>query len=179
MIDHYTEEFEITIMTFSKDNIKFSGKADAKVTNFQREGTNENLEKLNSAIENLGLHDIDVKQNEKGLTICLENIQFEADSAILLKNEKEKIFKIAELLKSFSNDLLITGHTAERGTEKSRQELSEQRASTVAEFLINLGVRKKENIFTQGKGSSEPVASNLTEDGRKKNRRVEITIMDK
>ena len=48
-----------------------------------------------------------------------------------------------------------------------------------AEFLINLGVRKKENIFTQGKGSSEPVASNLTEDGRKKNRRVEITIMDK
>ena len=179
MIDHYTEEFEITIMTFSKDNIKFSGKADAKVTSFQREGTNENLEKLNSAIENLGLLDIDVKQNEKGLTICLENIQFEADSAILLKTEKEKIFKIAELLKSFSNDLLITGHTAERGTEKSRQELSEQRASTVAEFLINLGVRKKENIFTQGKGSSEPVASNLTEDGRKKNRRVEITIMDK
>lgn len=178
MIDHYTEDFEITIMTFARDNIRFTGKAKANVTEFKRESTQENLEKISSSITELGLKDVDVKQSEKGLTISIENIQFEPDSAILLESEKEKISKIAELLKTFSNDLLITGHCADRGTVESQIQLSKERANVVAEFLKNLKIRKSENIYIQGKGASEPIAPNSTEEGRKKNRRVEITIMD-
>ncbi len=93
-------------------------------------------------------------------------------------SEKTKLRKIANLLKEYNNDLLITGHCAERGTVNARQKLSESRAEAVADYLQILGVRDEYHIFTQGKGSTEPIASNETESGRAKNRRVEITIMD-
>ena len=108
----------------------------------------------------------------------LENIQFEPDSNVLRASEKIKLEKIAQLLQNYSNDLLITGHCAERGTENARQILSEERAQSVASYLIELGLRDEYHIFTQGKGSTEPVASNETEEGRSRNRRVEIIIMD-
>ena len=73
---------------------------------------------------------------------------------------------------------MITGHCADRGTVSSQQELSENRADAVAEYLVQLGIRDQYHVFTQGKGAREPVASNATEEGRIKNRRVEITIMD-
>ena len=60
-----------------------------------------------------------------------------------------------------------------------QQLLSEERASAVADYLSKLNVRNPNCIFTQGKGASEPIDSNLTEEGRARNRRVEITIMDK
>ncbi len=124
------------------------------------------------------LDNISVKKGDKGLTISLDNIQFEADSNVLMESEKLKLRKIADILKQYSNDLLITGHCAERGTAKARQKLSEQRAESVADFLKMMGVRDEYHIFTKGQGSREPVASNATEEGRAKNRRVEITIMD-
>ena len=92
--------------------------------------------------------------------------------------EKEKLKKIAEILKTFDNDLLITGHCARRGTVKNQQIISEERAASVAGYLTELEVRDGNCIFTQGKGAKEPVASNDTEAGRARNRRVEITIMD-
>ena len=100
------------------------------------------------------------------------------DSAILMESEKVKLEKIAEILKGFPNDLLITGHCAERGTEKNRQIISEERATAVADYLLHQNVRTKDRIFTKGLGSREPVAPNTTEEGRKKNRRVEIIILE-
>ena len=92
----------------------------------------------------------------------------------------EKIKKIADILAAYpENDLLISGHTARAGTEESCQKLSSERAVSVADFLIILGVRDKNRIFTQGHGSKVPVASNKTEEGKAKNRRVEITLLDK
>ena len=178
-IDHYTEDFKIQIETFSGDVIVFTGNAHAEVTDFQRAGTEENLKKITKTVAELGLENVDVKESEKGLTISIENIQFEPDSSRLLESEKIKLMHIAEILKSFENDLLITGHCARRGTVKMQQQISRDRAGAVAEFLTLLNVRKPECIFTQGKGAEEPVASNSTEEGRARNRRVEITIMDK
>ena len=129
-------------------------------------------------MEEYNLKDVSVSKGEKGLTISIENIQFEPDSDLLLNSEQIKLEKIGKILKTVSNDLLITGHCADRGTKKAQQNLSESRAKAVADFLINNGVRDQYHIFTQGKGASEPIASNKTEKGRQKNRRVEITIMD-
>lgn len=178
-IDHYTEDFKIQIETYNGDVIVFTGNAHAEVTDFQRAGTEENLKKITETVADLGLENVNVKESEKGLTISIENIQFEPDSSRLLESEKIKLRHIAEILKSFENDLLITGHCARRGTVKMQQQISRDRAGAVADFLTQLNVRKAECIFTQGKGAEEPVASNSTEEGRARNRRVEITIMDK
>ena len=178
MIDHYSEEFRIVIEDFSGTQYTFSGTARAEVMETERMSTKENVERISESISRLGYDNVDVKADERGVTISIENIQFEADSAILTKREKEKIQNIAEILKTFSNDLLITGHCADRGTKQNQQRISEERATSVATYLSELGVRSPECIFTRGLGASSPAASNKTEEGRAKNRRVEITIID-
>jgi outer membrane protein OmpA-like peptidoglycan-associated protein len=109
----------------------------------------------------------------------MENVQFPPNSPELTEAEKEKLSRIARLLKQFPDrDLLITGHTARVGDEQTSQVLSEQRAMAVSDFLITNGACKKTQVMTQGKGSREPAAENATEAGRKRNRRVEITILE-
>ena len=178
LLDHYDEEFLIKIADLYGNLYVFTGTAHAELTEFSSLNDDSTAKQLQDTFDKLNLENISVKKGEKGLTISLDNIQFEPDSDVLLESEKLKLKKIGELLKQYSNDLLITGHCADRGTASARQKLSEERAEAVASYLIGLGVRDEYHIFTQGKGSKEPVASNNTEEGRAKNRRVEITIMD-
>lgn len=178
LVDHYSEEFQILIKDISGNVYLFTGTGEAKVTEYKSVNNDEVVKQLSDTIQDLNLQNVTVKKGKNGLTISLDNIQFLPDSDVLLYDEKVKLNKLAEILNQYSNDLLITGHCAARGTIESRQLLSEQRAETVADYLIDLGVRDRYHIFTQGKGSTEPVASNATEEGRALNRRVEITIMD-
>ena len=177
-LDHYIEEFVIYMYDTFNNTFAFRGTAHGEVTEYKSVNDKENVKKLQKKVEKYKLDNISVKQGEKGLTISLDAIQFEPDSDVLLPSEKKKIEKLGEILKEFSNDLLITGHCAQRGTVQSQQELSEDRAEAVAAYLVELGIRDQYHVFTQGKGATEPVASNATEEGRIKNRRVEITIMD-
>ena len=71
--------------------------------------------------------------------------------------------------------ILITGHTDNVGSDQANQRLSEGRANAVRDALIERGVQA-ERIEAEGKGESEPIADNDTEEGRAKNRRVEFTI---
>ncbi len=177
-LDHYSEEFIIYMYDTYNNTFTFRGTAHGEVTEYKSVNNKDNLKKLQKKVEKYKLDNISVKQGDKGLTISLDNIQFEPDSVILLPSEKKKLEKIGEILKEFNNDLLITGHCADRGTVKMQQKLSEERADAVAGFLVDHGIRDEYHVFTQGKGATEPVASNDTEAGRIKNRRVEITIMD-
>lgn len=177
-IDHYSESFEITIQTFYGDKVKFAGTAHAETSPVEKASTDENLKKITNSVSSLGYDDIDVKRGEKGVTISIENIQFEPDSSILMKSEKAKLQKIAEILKTFDNDLLVTGHCADRGTKQNQERISQERANAVAKYLSSLKIRNPNCIFTEAKGATAPLASNATEYGRQKNRRVEITIID-
>lgn len=177
-IDHFLEEFQIKMVDFYGNTYVFNGKSQGEVTGFTSVNSQANVKKLQETFKNYNLDNVNVSQGEKGLTLSIENIQFEPDSDRLLPSEQKKLQKIGEVLKQFNNDLLITGHCAERGTESARQALSESRAKSVADFLIKNNIRSEYHIFTQGKGSTQPVASNTTEEGRSRNRRVEITIMD-
>ena len=177
-IDHYIETFMIKMVDIMGMTYTFKSAAHGEVLEYKSVNDQATVEKLQERVNDMALENINITRGQKGLTISLENIQFEPDSDLLLPSEKEKLEKIGALLKDYSNDLLITGHCAERGTPKSRQILSEQRAEAVASYLEQIGVRDSLHIFTQGKGSTEPVASNATEEGRKKNRRVEIILAD-
>jgi outer membrane protein OmpA-like peptidoglycan-associated protein len=80
--------------------------------------------------------------------------------------------------KSEQNDnirkkVLVVGHTDSSGSAETNQKLSEQRARAVGQILASAGI-SRENIYYQGAGSSRPVASNATEQGRAENRRVEF-----
>ena len=179
-IDHYTEKFRI-VMESSYGNIfEFRGTADAEVQSFERTATEEKVAQVQEKVNELGINDVTVKKGDKGLTISIENIQFGGESAELLGSEKEKLRKIAKIIEAYQdNDILVSGHTAHYPGGANPITLSEQRASAVADYLIELGLRDKYHIFTQGFGDREPIDTNATAQGRARNRRVEITIMDK
>lgn len=177
-IDHYTEDFRIVLETYLGDTYDFTGTAHAEVTEFERASTKEKVKEVQQKIEEMKLENVNVVQDEKGLKISLENLQFKPNSSELADGEIEKLEKIAQIVSAFPNDLLISGHTAKVGSPESCQILSEERADSVAKFLIEKGVRDKYHIFTQGFGERIPIATNSTVEGRSRNRRVEITIMD-
>jgi len=72
--------------------------------------------------------------------------------------------------------LKVTGHTDNRGNEKFNQRLSVKRAQTVKDFLIKKGIDPS-RVEVDGKGWSEPIDDNDTDEGRSKNRRVEIAVL--
>ena len=177
-IDHYTETFMIKMTDISGTSYIFKSKAHGEVLEYKSVNDQATVEELQEKVADLELENIKVSRGSRGLTISIENIQFEPDSDKLMPSEKEKLIKIGNLIKDYSNDLLITGHCAERGSIENRQILSEKRAEAVASFLEAEGIRDSLHIFTQGKGSTEPIASNATEEGRRKTRRVEIILAD-
>ena len=178
-INHYNEDFRIVVETVRGNVFDFIGTAKAEITEFKSQAKDKLLDVQNT-IEQLGLENTQVRADEEGLTISMENIQFKPDSAVLMESEKAKLRQIADILRQFpDNDLLISGHTALAGSISARKQLSQERAQSVADYLMELGVKDAYHIFTQGFGSDRPVASNSTEEGKARNRRVEITIMDK
>jgi outer membrane protein OmpA-like peptidoglycan-associated protein len=104
----------------------------------------------------------------------IENLNFETNSAEILKDSYEALDKLVLFLKSESTSKFsIEGHTDSDGSEKSNEELSRARAEAVKAYLVMQGI-KAEQLDTVGKGESNPIANNSTAEGKAINRRTEI-----
>ncbi len=122
--------------------------------------------------------DFEVAKTKRGTMLRLKNLQFEPDRAVLLKGEEAKLDEIAKILKkSESEFFFVEGHTADVGKPEGEKILSQERAKTVIEKLVKMGIPAEKFIY-QGAGGTKPIAPNGTEEGRAQNRRVEITIID-
>ena len=175
----YQEEYEIVLSLSNGQTVQFEGTASAEVVESTPLDRQRVREEIARDIDELGILDTTVTEDERGVTLTLENIQFPPDSAELVASEREKLRRIALILNRYpERDVLITGHTALAGTEAGRQLLSEQRAAAVGEFLLAMGVRERDRMMFRGVGATQPIADNRTEAGMRRNRRVEITILD-
>lgn len=88
--------------------------------------------------------------------------------------------KIIEAIKTFDKPyVIVKGHTDATGSDKVNQNLSQKRAETVATFLKKVEKIPNEQVSFEGYGESKPLASNETSNGRAKNRRIEILILNK
>ncbi len=123
------------------------------------------------------LPDARIERIGEGILVTFEaGILFDFDSATLRPEAREKLRRLAASLKKYpETEVLIVGHTDSIGPEAYNQRLSERRAEAAAAFLMQQGIRPS-RIRTMGKGETEPIASNATEEGRQLNRRVEIAI---
>ncbi|MEX2444828.1 MAG: OmpA family protein [Alkalispirochaeta sp.] len=134
---------------------------------------------LQARLDEAGIENTRVSDQEEGVVLILERIGFPPDSARILPDEEERLAIIGEILADFpENDLLITGHTALAGTASGREQLSVSRARAVGEFFLDNEVRDPSRILYRGVGAAEPIADNDTEEGRSRNRRVEIMVLD-
>jgi OOP family OmpA-OmpF porin len=106
--------------------------------------------------------------------IVRESIEFANGSAWLPPAATPRLLEIVELLKNDTRTLKIVGHTDNIGGVQANHILSLKRANAVRRFLVNSGV-PAEHLTVEGAGSDNPIADNATEEGRKRNRRIEIT----
>lgn len=103
-----------------------------------------------------------------------ENIQFEFNSSVLRTSAYPTLDKVSsELRADKSKTIQLDGHASAEGTDEYNMQLSIDRANSVKTYLVNSGVDAK-RITIKGYGESRPIASNATEEGRIKNRRVEF-----
>ena len=115
----------------------------------------------------------------KGTSMTLENVFFKRGTAELLDlNSMEFIRHLAEfLLENPGVKILLEGHTDNLGNPGLNRELSLDRASAIRDFLTDFGV-EFERVRIAGWGGERPVANNRDEEGRQKNRRVEMRVLE-
>lgn len=119
-----------------------------------------------------------VENTAAGIRLTMQNLNFKPDSAEFLPGENERLDQIAQVLKEVPDQMfLVEGHTASVGYEKGEMKLSVERANSVANALIQRGI-PREKFICKGSGGTKPIADNSTPEGKAKNRRVEITILE-
>lgn len=104
------------------------------------------------------------------------NITFAVDEARVQPQFNETLVSVGLVLRKFDKTIVdVYGHTDSSGSDSYNQDLSQRRAVAVATVLANQGVDQR-RFFIEGRGESDPIASNASESGRAQNRRVEIQL---
>ncbi len=104
------------------------------------------------------------------------NVLFEFDSGVLKTGSFEVLDRMArEMKKDLTAKFILNGHSSQEGSAAHNMSLSVDRANSVKSYLINAGVPSA-NLSIKGYGATKPIASNDTEEGRSKNRRVEFKL---
>jgi outer membrane protein OmpA-like peptidoglycan-associated protein len=112
----------------------------------------------------------------RGLVVNMGDVSFDSGKANLRPQARETLAKLSGIVLNYpSLRLTIEGHSDNTGNAAANQALSEQRANTVRDYLINQGLDSG-SLSAQGLGIKDPIASNDTIDGRQMNRRVEIIV---
>lgn len=126
------------------------------------------LNQLNSILQ--------TRDTARGLIVNMSDVLFDTGSATLKPGAREKLAKISGIVLAYPGlNLQIEGHTDSVGGDEFNQHLSERRADSVRDFLLQQGVAPS-SVMARGFGKTQPVASNDTPEGRQRNRRVEIVV---
>jgi outer membrane receptor protein involved in Fe transport/outer membrane protein OmpA-like peptidoglycan-associated protein len=110
--------------------------------------------------------------------VVLQRVNFEFDSAKLTADSRQTLDAlVATLRQRSSTKVEIRGHTDSRGSDTYNQKLSERRAASVADYLVENGIDRS-RVSSVGLGESQPIAGNDTDAGRAQNRRVAVQFTD-
>jgi outer membrane protein OmpA-like peptidoglycan-associated protein len=122
--------------------------------------------------------DVKVQSNDTEIQINMDSdVLFDFARSTLKPKALKVLNKALRILQLYEGDgILVEGHTDSVGGLKYNQDLSEKRAESVVRYLIEHGIEEK-RINTKGYGEVKPISSNRTSSGRRKNRRVQISIL--
>jgi len=175
----YEEKFTLTFEMSNGMTVRYNGTAQAEIIESEEMDRDRIASEIIEEIGRLDLADVNVRAVDEGVSISLEDIGFYPDSAVMLPGERDKLDLIASILARYPDrDIVVSGHTALAGTSEGRMTLSIERATTVADYLLSKNVRSADRIVIRGYGAEMPIADNSTAEGMRRNRRVEITILE-
>lgn len=139
---------------------------------------------VDEMIKEMGLEgSVSTSIEERGLVISFnDSIFFESAKADIMEDMKLKLVSLSTVLNKIDNYIRVEGHTDNVPIRNeyfsSNWQLSSTRASNVVEYLINNGGISPDRLSAVGYGEYRPVADNSTDQGRSKNRRVDILILN-
>ena len=126
------------------------------------------LQQLNSILA--------TRDSARGLVANMSDVLFRSGSFELLPGARERLAKVSGIILAYpSLHLAVEGHTDSIGTDDYNQQLSEHRALSVRDYLVQQGISTSA-IEARGFGKTEPIATNDTAEGRQQNRRVELVL---
>jgi outer membrane protein OmpA-like peptidoglycan-associated protein len=138
----------------------------------------EIVKDIRKQLEEDKIRDVTIEQRDEGIVLTVNKIHFLPDQAVVRPDELERLQHLADTLKKIKGrTILVRGHTAQWGSVETEVSLSVDRAKAIVDYLVSKGMPPEQFIF-DGKGATQPVAGNDTEEGRVQNRRVEIIILE-
>jgi outer membrane protein OmpA-like peptidoglycan-associated protein len=158
-------------------------KAEADALRAREEAAKADADKARQAAEDLRAQLLDqfnrileTRDTVRGLVITMADVLFDTGKYELRPPTREQLAKLCGVLLAHPGlNLEVEGYTDSTGTDEFNQKLSEQRASTVRDYLVAQGLANG-SVTSKGFGKEMPVASNDTAAGRQKNRRVELIV---
>jgi outer membrane protein OmpA-like peptidoglycan-associated protein len=119
---------------------------------------------------------LETRDSARGLIVSMSDVLFGSGKYTLMPGAREKLAKVAGILLAYpSLDIAVGGYTDNVGGDSMNQTLSENRAGSVRDYLVQEGVTTT-SVSAKGYGNSMPVASNDSSAGRQENRRVELVV---
>ena len=109
-----------------------------------------------------------------GFVFDSRTLRFDLDRAELKPGASDTLSPVVDFLNDYPEvSVLIAGHTCWLGSNEHNLDLSRRRADAVADYLVSQGI-DRDRLFVAAEGESQPIDTNLTEEGRQSNRRVEV-----
>ena len=119
---------------------------------------------------------LQTKDSARGLIVNMPDVLFNLNSASLKTDARERLAKVAGILIAYPDIRVeVDGYTDNTGSMDYNQQLSQQRADTVRQYLVQQGV-PSDSVDSKGLGPSDPIASNDNPEGRRQNRRVNLVV---
>jgi outer membrane protein OmpA-like peptidoglycan-associated protein len=119
---------------------------------------------------------LQTRDSARGLIVSMSDVLFDTGKYSLKPGAREKLAKVAGILLAYPGlDIAVGGYTDNVGSDQMNQTLSENRAGSVRDYLVQEGVATN-SVSAQGFGNTLPVASNDNSSGRQQNRRVELLV---
>jgi outer membrane protein OmpA-like peptidoglycan-associated protein len=170
-------------MKAEADLAAMKAKAEADALKAREDAANAEAEKARQAAEQLRSQLLDqfnrileTKDTPRGLVITMGDVLFDTGKYDLRPPTREMLAKLSGIVIAHPGlHLEVEGHTDSTGSDELNQKLSEQRAGTVKDYLVQQGLDGS-TINAKGFGKTMPVADNSTAAGRQKNRRVELIV---
>ena len=147
--------------------------SEAEYARLEADLASKQVSSLTRQLENLQL-----RETESGVVVTLGDVLFSSGQATLVEGGRSSLEEVVDLLQTEPDKKIrVEGHTDSLGDADENLLLSEQRAKAVLEALVSMGVAS-DRISSLGMGEDFPISSNEDEDGRARNRRVDVILLD-
>jgi outer membrane protein OmpA-like peptidoglycan-associated protein len=119
---------------------------------------------------------LETRDSDRGLIVNMPDVLFDSGQYTLKPAARERLARVAGIVTAYPElHFEIEGHTDATGSDDYNQVLSEKRAASVRDYMVDAGVSIN-SVIARGFGKTRPIADNTTAGGRKLNRRVEMVV---